>query len=392
MAQTEDLTPFLASTQPLEPSPRLFKPAIYGVIGAAAMFVLLAIFWGVRQMLAPPAPPSPAPQQDLPAMTAVAAPFPATLPVVTSFAGLDRRPQEPLPPIPKAEALPAEPPAKKEEVPPTSPPAAKTPAPKQDPPKTMASVQQATTPTEPKGPRRWLFPDTLTVGKPIFQEAGAPGMPREKEDGAKSDTLIQKAHVVRAEDVTGMLYRDTPIHGILLGNVNSDVPGDIRFYVDRHVMDAHGQGRILIPQHSQGIVTQKGQVKFGDERLPAEFAQLRFPDGTLVTFKGQAADKSGATGLPGEVNNHIPQLLLKILASTALSVGARIPSGNTTGYQPTLPQQFAEDASRGVNQAGQKIVQQQLDRPPTITAKAGDIMTIEVKENINFNTDVKIIK
>jgi type IV secretory pathway VirB10-like protein len=381
----EDLTPFLATTVPPTPSERLKAPIIYTVVGAAAACILFAIFLGVQSFLAPPAPPPGLPQQDLPAMTAQPLPFPPGLPVTTSFAGVDRRPKDPPPPIPRAEpvAEAAPPPPVPKEVP--GPPQ-KAPAPPPSPP-----AKPAAPPPPPKPLPRWFQSEALQPSKPVFPVL-APTKGQGDVQAKKAAGLLQEATWVRPADITGVLYRGMPIHAILLKNINSDIPGDITFYVDRDVTDAYGQGRVLIPQHSFGVGKQAGGLKPGDTRLPAGVEQIRLADGSVLTFKGQLADKSGAVGLTGSVDNHYPALALKVLLSTALSIGSRLPSGNTTGYQQTLPQEFAQDAAHGINQAGQKLVEQQLQIAPTFRAKAGYVITLEVQENVNMAHEATEVK
>jgi hypothetical protein len=54
------------------------------------------------------------------------------------------------------------------------------------------------------------------------------------------------------------------------------------------------------------------------------------------------------------------------MTSSMLSIGVRIPFGSTDNYRQNLPQEFAQDFSAGLNQAGQRIVNRELSRKPTI--------------------------
>ena len=80
------------------------------------------------------------------------------------------------------------------------------------------------------------------------------------------------------------------------------------------------------------------------------------------------------------------------MLSAALSVGSRAVAGSPTGFQPTLEQEFARDVGSSFNQTGQQIVRQRLDVPPTITIPYGTPVTVQLSENVSFQTPGAIIR
>ena len=239
---------------------------------------------------------------------------------------------------------------------------------------------------QPRRPRQtqWLFAKTESH------------VPKEEKAAAKesvSQNIITAATWARSSDPTRMLYRGTVLHGIVLEQVVSDIPGDIKVHIDRPVLDGEGQGRTLIPQNAEAILRQAGQVKYGDRRLAVDVVQVRFRDGTgtILTFKGAGADKSGATGFTGKVDNKYPQLALGILGTAALSIGARAVGGNSDSYQPTIQQELGRDVAGGVNASGREVLKRELQVNPTITVFAKDQVTIEVLENISLLSDPVVV-
>ena len=72
-----------------------------------------------------------------------------------------------------------------------------------------------------------------------------------------------------------------------------------------------------------------------------------------------------------------------MLLSTFLSVGAQSAGGNNTGGNyPTVKQQMAGDAASGFNQAGQKLLDRELNVAPTIEIRPG------YKFNVMVNRDM----
>lgn len=217
----------------------------------------------------------------------------------------------------------------------------------------------------------------------------APGDPRTTETGPG---LVHPAAWGKPADPTRVLYRSQAISGLLLHALNSDIPGQVRIMVTRPVTDRFHQGHVLIPQHSILLGTQEGKPAFGQTRLAVTIEEMQFPDGTIVRLKGGLADRSGALGAAGKVNNHYVKLGIGAVVSAALNIGTRGPFGNTTGFQPTLPQEYARDVGSNFSQVGQSIVDRSLNIPPTITLKAGTAVTIQLTENVSFQTPPMVVK
>jgi type IV secretion system protein VirB10 len=182
-----------------------------------------------------------------------------------------------------------------------------------------------------------------------------------------------------------VLYRSQAIAGLLLDALNSDIPGQVRIMVTRPVTDRLHQGHVLIPQHSLLLGTQAGTPAFGQTRLAVTIEELHFPDGTIVRLQG-------GLGVRGTVNNHYVKLGIDAVLSAALTIGTRGPFGNTTGFQPTLPQEYARDVGSNFSQVGQSIVDRSLNIPPTITLTAGTPVTIQLTENVSFQAPPTVVK
>jgi type IV secretion system protein VirB10 len=130
-----------------------------------------------------------------------------------------------------------------------------------------------------------------------------------------------------------VLYRDQIINGLISQDVNSDRPGQVQILVTAAVQDIFGHGQTLIPQYSKFFARQHNQPKRGQKTVELAVEAGRFPDGTALEFTdGQVGDALGAAGVPGRVDNHIPEKIFGILATATLSVGSRVPFGHTTNY------------------------------------------------------------
>ena len=103
-------------------------------------------------------------------------------------------------------------------------------------------------------------------------------------------------------------------------------------------------------------------------------------------------DQFGAIGVPGDVNNHYGRILFGATMTALLSVGARLPAGNTEGFFPTMGQQLSANAAQSVAQSGAEILRRTLPTNPTITLEAGTPVTIRPGENISLLSGPKVVR
>jgi type IV secretion system protein VirB10 len=167
----------------------------------------------------------------------------------------------------------------------------------------------------------------------------------------------------------------------------------MRILVTEEVQDRFGQGHVLVPQYTILLGAQDGKVNFGATTLGMTLDSMEFPDGTVVALtKAQAGDALGATGVPGEVNNHWGRVLAGAGMTALLAIGTRLPAGNQQGFAPTIGQEVAGQAGGSMATSGQQIVQRELTVRPTITIKYGTPVTVQLTENVNFQTPGAMVR
>jgi type IV secretory pathway VirB10-like protein len=271
------------------------------------------------------------------------------------------------------------------------PPRPSPPPPLQPPPvmvETNGSRSSTGTPAKPDVPKRWFA--AMAAPRGDIVQPPFPEDPKAKDQQSK---LFPKAVWEKPKDPYKILYADQVVQGQLTQNISSDFPGTVRIKVTQAVEDRWGHGHVLVPIDTTFIGQQQGNTNFGQTRLPVQITQAIFPDGTAVQWsKGQVGDAMGANGVPADVDNHYGKLLLGVGLQALLSIGVRAPFGSTQGFQQNLPQEFAQDASQGVNQAGQRIIQQQFSVKPTLSQEHGFPVTISFLENVSFQTEAILVK
>jgi type IV secretion system protein VirB10 len=112
----------------------------------------------------------------------------------------------------------------------------------------------------------------------------------------------------------------------------------------------------------------------------------------VALAKAKAGDAMGATGVPGAVNNHWGRVLAGAGITALLAIGTRVPAGNQQGFAPTIGQEVAGNAEGSLATSGQQIVQRELSVSPTITIPYGTPVTVQLTENVNFQTPGVLVR
>jgi type IV secretion system protein VirB10 len=378
----------LLLTPELPPTDVLSRPMVLGGVGLLVVALFAVMYYALQQRSTALETPT-RPVAEAPSMAGTTPPLENYIKIPTSFANLDRRPPpDPAPPEPPpAPPIPPMFPVQAPPVLPPLPPAAPPPPARQAPP---VQQVQAPAPKDPPKPRRWLLADLHQhkgTAAPPFPVPEPPKPSQREEEHAKADSgLVHPVNWVTPLDPTRWLYAGQVITGLLLNDVNSDLPGLIRLSITRPVYDRFGQHVELIPQHTIAIGQQQGTTTYGQARLDITMTELQYPDGTIVGLsKAKLADRSGAVGAAGHVNEHFAKIGIAAVLSALLNVGARQATvGNTTGFNPTIQQQAAADIGQSANQSAQGVVQRQLGVKPTITITAGEPVTIQLSETLSF--------
>lgn len=180
-----------------------------------------------------------------------------------------------------------------------------------------------------------------------------------------SPNILQAGSVIPAALVTGL---------------RSDLPGQITAQVTQNIYDSPTGRTLLIPQGSKLIGEYDSSVGFGQRRILLAWTRLLFPDGRSITLERQpGADAEGYSGLQDQVNNHWGQLFKAALLSTLLSVGSE---AGTSQSENNLAQALRSGGANGFSQAGQQVVERQLNIQPTLTIRPGFPVRVMVTHDL----------
>jgi type IV secretion system protein VirB10 len=172
----------------------------------------------------------------------------------------------------------------------------------------------------------------------------------------------------------------TIISASLITGLNSDLPGEVTAQVTENVYDTVTGKILLIPQGSRLIGSYDSVIAFGQSRALLVWQRIIMPDGSSIQIDNlPATDAAGYVGLEDEVDYHTWTLLKGIALSTLLGVGTQVTFGNS---QSDLVQAIAQSSQESTSQAGQRIVEKDLNVQPTITVRPGWPLRVIVNKDL----------
>lgn len=165
-----------------------------------------------------------------------------------------------------------------------------------------------------------------------------------------------------------ILQAGAVIPAAMITGIRSDLPGQITAQVTENVYDSPTGSLLLIPQGTRIIGQYDNGVGFGQRRVLLVWNRLILPNGRSIVLERQpGADPSGYAGLEDGVDYHWWDLMKAAGLSTLLGIGTEL----ATDDEDRLIRAIRDGAQDTINQAGQQIVQRQLQVAPTLTIRPG---------------------
>lgn len=165
-----------------------------------------------------------------------------------------------------------------------------------------------------------------------------------------------------------VLQAGAVISAALITGIRSDLPGQITAQVTENIYDSPTGSTLLVPQGTRLIGQYDNSVQFGQRRVLLVWNRLIMPNGRSMVLERQpGADTQGYAGLEDGVDYHWWDLAKAAALSTLLGVGAEL----ATDDNDRLIRAIRDGAQDTINQAGQQIVQRQLQVAPTLTIRPG---------------------
>jgi len=159
----------------------------------------------------------------------------------------------------------------------------------------------------------------------------------------------------------------TLIPASLISGINSDLPGTIIAQVTQPVYDTISGRHLLVPQGSRLLGRYQSEVSFGQNRALVIWDRLIFPNGSSIQISAPGADVQGFAGLSDRTDHHWDRVFVAAGLATILGIGAELGSDD----DDEIARAIRDGAGQSFNQAGQRVVDRNLNIQPTITVRPG---------------------
>ena len=172
----------------------------------------------------------------------------------------------------------------------------------------------------------------------------------------------------------------TVIPAIMVGGINSDLPGQIIGQVRENVYDTATGRYILIPQGSKLVGTYHNAITTGQERVLVAWTRIILPDASSVDLgKMPGADSAGFAGLHDQVNTHFWKKFGSALMLSVITAGVQLSQNSSGG---DAQQTIAASLGQQFGQLGMETARRNLQIQPTIEIRPGLRFTVMVTKDM----------
>lgn len=183
------------------------------------------------------------------------------------------------------------------------------------------------------------------------------------------------------------LNAGTVIPATLLTGITSDVPGgDVVAQIRQDVYDSLTGTHLLIPQGSRLIGTSGQAGSRGNKRIGVIFTRIILPSGVSIILPDQKAiDGVGYPGLEDEYTEHKGAAYGSAFMAALLGAAAQSATGDTSGDDERSPgQEAVAGAVAEILRTGEKFVDRELQKQPTITIQPGFQFSVFINQDLNL--------
>ncbi|MDR1579804.1 MAG: hypothetical protein LBS35_05560 [Synergistaceae bacterium] len=182
------------------------------------------------------------------------------------------------------------------------------------------------------------------------------------------------------------------ISGVMIGGINSDLPGTIIGQVTENVYDTASGAYLLIPQGARMVGAYDSHVVYGQNRVMVVWNRIIFPDGTSLNLEGMlGSDQRGYAGFKQKVDHHYSRMLgAAIFASVFVAAGKEVTKDdkttttNSNGDTQSTESIFAETVMENVTNIATEMIEKNLNIAPTLRILPGYRFSILTAKDVMF--------
>ncbi len=192
--------------------------------------------------------------------------------------------------------------------------------------------------------------------------------------------------VPRAPSSPYLVMAGTAIPALMIGGINSDMPGMVIGQVAENVYDTATGRFLLIPQGARLIGSYDNMVANGQTRVGVIWNRIIYPDTQSLDLGSmEGADRGGSAGFHDLVDTHFWSKLGNALLISVASAGVQLsqPQAPVNGYYSS--QQIAAAAlGQQFGELGQEYARAGLSIPNTLEIRPGYRFVVMVNKDMHL--------
>jgi type IV secretion system protein VirB10 len=215
---------------------------------------------------------------------------------------------------------------------------------------------------------------------------------RQKKDflssGALETNTYLDAQRTPALAMSQEVKAGTIIPGVMISDLNSDLPGQIIAQVRENVYDSATGTQVLIPAGSRLVGTYDSGVTLGQQRALVGWGRLIYPDASSISLETMpGGDLAGYAGFRDKVDNHYARIFGSGLLLSVFSAGMQLSQPQSDGANPYDTRQIiAAEMGREMSQLGMEMTRQNMRIQPTIEVRPGYTFNVMVTKDMILPT------
>ena len=264
----------------------------------------------------------------------------------------------------------------------TAPAYAPAPVPQAPPPKPVDPVEEGRKKLEYSS----LFASNMALSYRIPERRDAPPAPSAEAPPpvVSPKPKPESTPVVTPVNTQHRVFEGTIIETALQNQLDGSFSGPVSCLVVNDVW-SHNRQHLLIPKGARALGESEQVQAWDQQRLAVTFHRLIMPDGYSVDLEqATGLDQIGSTALKDKVNNHY---LAKFTTSIAMGLIAGLSLYGTGNYYTADGGDlYRQSVANQIGQDSRRILQQQMNRMPTITIRPGTRVKIWVARDFYLPT------
>ncbi|MFB0936625.1 MAG: TrbI/VirB10 family protein [Propionivibrio sp.] len=203
------------------------------------------------------------------------------------------------------------------------------------------------------------------------------------ESMANSKTAVNDVVRPIASRGTFALMQGAVIPAVLVSEIRSDLPGEIKAQTTMDVYDSVNGTVLLIPKGTVLVGKYNSEVRVGQEKVMAGFSRMIFPSGASADLGGmKGAEGSGESGLADDVDNHFWKMFGTNFLIAGLAQAFQNSGNNSTTVTAYGTTNVSNTAGEVLADTVKVINQRNVSIPPTIYVYRGHKFNVMVNKDM----------